>query len=481
MYLGIDLGTSSVKTIVIDAEQQLLGSASAALTVSRPAETWAEQNPAEWIAACVSCLSTLHRDLPDALAAVKGIGLSGHMHGATLLDANDEVLRPCILWNDSRSSSQAQALDTQRNRELTGNITFPGFTSPKLGWVRENEPTVFEKVRKVLLPKDYIRLWLTGEHVAEMSDASGTGWLDVSGRCWSDELLAQTHLDVGNMPRLIEGTEVSGIVRERIRTQFGLPNNVKVAGGAGDNAASACGVGVVNPGKAFLSLGTSGVLFAANDAFRPNPESAIHTFCHALPHSWHQMGVILAATDSLNWWSKVTGLTPTELTADLQDCDANSTPLFLPYLGGERTPHNDAAIRGSFIGCSHNSDRASMTRAVLQGVAFAFKDSLDALSRAGTNLQSASVLGGGASSALWLQILADTLDMPLELIRDANLGASFGAARLGLIAAEDAHPADVCSAPERLSTIQPRPAERSRLQDAHERYKNAYKAIKSID
>jgi len=466
MYLGIDLGTSSVKTIIIDAEQQVLGSATSPLKVNRPHEAWAEQDPDDWIVACSHCLSSLRQQHADAIAAVKGIGLSGHMHGATLLDENDAVLRPCILWNDTRSAAQAQALDTERNRALTGNITFPG-------------SEIFNKVRKVLLPKDYLRLWLTGEYVAEMSDAAGTGWLDVEQRCWSDELLSGTQLDRDTMPRLIEGTESSGVVLESIATQFALPKRVTVAGGAGDNAASACGVGVVSPGNAFLSLGTSGVLFAANDSFSPNAASAVHTFCHALPDTWHQMGVILAATDSLNWWSNITGLSPAELTAELSVNDSSTELIFLPYLGGERTPHNDADIRGSFIGFSHSSDRSTLTRSVLQGVAYAFRDSLEALSKAGTQLQSATVIGGGSESGEWLQLLANSLNIPLNIIQGANLGASFGAARLGLIAAESEEPHKICTNPALLRTIEPA-NNTAQVEDGYQRYRAAYGAIKSM-
>lgn len=480
MYLGIDLGTSSVKVVLIDQEQQVLGSSSASLEVNRPNEAWSEQNPAEWISATSACLSELGAQFQTEFKSVAGIGLSGHMHGATLLDQQNQVIRPCILWNDTRSAKQAEALDTEKTRELTGNITFPGFTSPKLLWVKENEPELFEKVAKVLLPKDYLRWWLTGEHVAEMSDASGTGWLNVAERNWSTELLSQTDLDVACMPRLVEGTEISGTIRPDISTTFGLPKAVPVAGGAGDNAASACGVGIVSPGNAFLSLGTSGVLFASNDSYRPNPASAVHTFCHALPDTWHQMGVILAATDSLNWWSRLTGKSPEELTKNLTHSDKQGEALFLPYLGGERTPHNDALARGTFLGLGHSSDLSAMTHAVLQGVSFAFRDCVNALDDAGTSLDRATVIGGGSQSAYWLQMLADTLDIPLDVTGDGNLGASLGAARLGLIAAESVNPVDVCTAPTIQAVYEPDNSNQRDLDADYQRYKKAYAALKQI-
>src|SRR5690606_39275242 len=260
----------------------------------------------------------LKTEHPAELTAVRGVGLSGQMHGATLLDAADRPLRPCILWNDTRSHAEAAALDADPCfRKITGNIVFPGFTAPKLVWVKENEPAIFSAIARVLLPKDYLRLWLAGEHISEMSDSAGTAWLDVANRRWSDDLLAATGMTEAQMPRLVEGTEPAGFLRRELAARWGMGGEIVIAGGAGDNAASACGAGTVKPGTAFVSLGTSGVLFAANDAYRPNPQSAVHAFCHALPQTWHQMGVILSATDSLNWLCGITGKTAAELTAEL--------------------------------------------------------------------------------------------------------------------------------------------------------------------
>ena len=253
--------------------------------------------------------------MAHALKRVRGIGLSGHMHGATLLDKQDRALRPCILWNDTRSHAEAHELDSQPLfRELTGNIVFPGFTAPKLLWVARNEPDIFAKIRWVLLPKDYLRHWLTGEHTSEMSDAAGTSWLDTGKRAWDARLLEATGLGLEHMPNLVEGTDVSGTLRPELAARWGMEPGVVVAGGAGDNAASACGIGAVAPGTAFVSLGTSGVLFASNERYLPNPDSAVHAFCHAVPNTWHQMGVILSATDSLNWLANLTGRDAAALT-----------------------------------------------------------------------------------------------------------------------------------------------------------------------
>jgi len=481
MYLGIDLGTSSVKTVLMDEQQNIIASCTANMTQSRPADGWSEQDPASWINGLETTLVQLHSDHPKQMSAVRGIGLSGHMHGATLLDKSDQVLRPCILWNDTRSHAEAAQLDTPDSRKRCGNILFPGFTAPKLAWVAKHEPQLFKQVNKVLLPKDYARLWLTGEHVSEMSDAAGTGWLDVGKRSWSDELLKATHLTKQHMPSLVEGTAVSGTLRKTLATRFGMSHTVVVAGGAGDNAASACGMGTVSPGNAFLSLGTSGVLFAANDSFQPNAESAVHAFCHALPETWHQMGVILAATDSLNWLSGVIGQSPEQLTAALTTSDVvPSEIIFLPYLGGERTPHNDAAARGVFLGLSHNTDTCALTHAVLQGVAFAFRDCQQALSMAGTSLDSAYAIGGGSQSLYWLQLIASALNLPLHTTQDGDFGAGLGAARLGMIAADSANPTQVCSTPPIKQTIEPQTSLHDDFSQQFERYQQGYKAIQSL-
>ena len=258
MYLGIDLGTSSAKSVLMDDDQKIIASHSAPVSISRPHDGWSEQNPAHWIQAIETTLTALSESHARELSAVIGIGLSGHMHGATLLDAHDQVIRPCMLWNDTRSQVQATRLDTDQSRDLSGNILFPGFTAPKVAWVADNEPANFEKIAKVLLPKDYVRLWLTGEHVAEMSDAAGTGWLDVGSRCWSNTLLQACNLQQSQMPALVEGTAVSGTLRAELAQQYGMTASVVVAGGAGDNAASACGMGTVKPGSAFISLGYIG-------------------------------------------------------------------------------------------------------------------------------------------------------------------------------------------------------------------------------
>ena len=480
MYLGIDLGTSGVKALLIDGDQRVVGTGHGELDVTRPHPGWSEQDPAHWIRATEEAIGALKASHARDLASVRGVGLSGQMHGATLIDDSDAVLRPCILWNDTRSFAEAAALDARPEfRSLTGNIVFPGFTAPKLAWVRKHEPEIFARIRRVLLPKDYLRLWLTGEYISEMSDSAGTAWLDVARRAWAPALLDATGMREDQMPALVEGTRPGGMLRGELAARWGMAGSVTVAGGAGDNAASACGMGTVKPGSAFVSLGTSGVLFAANASYLPNPQSAVHTFCHALPGAWHQMGVILSATDSLNWLSEVTGRSAADLTGELgDDLRAPGSVTFLPYLSGERTPHNDAAIRGSFTGLGHESGRAELTQAVVEGVSFAFRDSLEALRAAGTTLSRVTAIGGGSRSRYWLKSVATALGVPVDIPADGDFGAAFGAARLGLIAAEGADPLTVCTPPATAETVAPDARLAEAYGEAYSRYRSLYPAIR---
>ena len=477
MYIGLDLGTSGLKGVLIDGDQQVLAEATAPLTVQRPHEGWSEQSPADWIAAAEAVLDKL---AVRGLAGVKGLGLSGQMHGATLLDAKDEVLRPSILWNDTRAHLEARELDDDPMfRRLTGNIVFPGFTAPKLLWVERHEPALRAKVAKVLLPKDYLRLWLTGEHVAEMSDATGTSWLDTGARDWSDDLLAATGLSRAQMPRLVEGSAVSGTLRDALAARWGLPKGVVVAGGGGDNAASGVGVGVVRAGEAFVSLGTSGVLFAANDGYQPDPATAVHTFCHALPDTWHQMGVILAATDALNWYARLVGADAATLTSELGALQSPGKTSFLPYLGGERTPLNSASVRGAFTGLEHATDRAAATRAVLEGVTFAIRDCRDALAATGTRLETLLAVGGGSRSDYWLRAIATALDVPISVPVAGDFGGAFGAARLALMAATGAG-AEIATLPKISRVVAPDAALTAAFDAGHARFRAAQTALKDL-
>lgn len=478
MYLGLDLGTSGLKGLVIDDRGAVVAEAAVPLQVSRPAHGWSEQDPGDWIDAADKVLRALSSQVD--MGGIAGIGLSGQMHGATALDASDAVLRPCILWNDTRASAQADRLDADpRFRTISGNIVFPGFTAPKLVWMAEEEPDLFAQVAKVLLPKDYLRLWLTGAHVAEMSDAAGTSWLDVGARAWSEDLLAATGLGREHMPTLVEGSAPSGGLRATIAQEFGLRAGIPVAGGAGDNAATAIGLGISRAGQGFVSLGTSGVLFAATDGYAPAPETAVHTFCHALPDTWHQMGVILAATDALNWFAGIAGATAVDLTRDLGDLQAPGRTVFLPYLGGERTPLNNAAIRGAFTGLQHATDRAAATRAVMEGVVFALVDCAQALAATGTQIDTLLAAGGGTRSDYWLSALATALDLPIQVPEAGDHGAALGAARLGLMAATGAGP-EAMPLPPIARSFEPDTNTIQAFRDGYARYRKAQAAIQEL-
>jgi xylulokinase len=455
LYLGIDIGTSSVKAVLLDDRGSVVAQAAEALEVSRPLPGFSEQDPDSWWQATVKAVRALP---PAQRALVQGVGLSGQMHGATLLDSQDRPLRAAILWNDGRSAAECLELERREpaSRAITGNIIMPGFTAPKLLWVSRHEPEIFRRISCVLLPKDYVRLKLTGEKVSDMSDASGTAWLDVGKRDWSDALLSATGLTRAHMPRLVEGTSPSGMLMPAVAEQLQM-SPVVVAGGGGDNAASAAGLGVVLPGQGFLSLGTSGVLFVATDRFRPNPDRAAHAFCHCLPNRWHQMSVMLSAGSALDWVAGVTG--GSDLPRLVEAAQARGlnrhSPFFLPYLSGERTPHNDPHSRGVFFGITSDTTAADLVGAVLEGVAHAFADGLAVLLEKGGSIGDITVTGGGARLPYWGKLLAAALDRPLTYRVGSELGAALGAARLGRVASTGERPEEICTPPPIQAVVQP--------------------------
>lgn len=482
MFLGIDIGTSGVKAIIMAETGAILAQATAPLTVSRPHPLWSEQDPAHWWAATDAAVLALPAQLRAGVAA---IGLAGQMHGATLLGADDRVLRPAILWNDGRAFAECAALEAALPalRAIAGNIAMPGFTAPKLAWVRTHEPEVFARIRTVLLPKDHVRLAMTGEKASDMSDSAGTLWLDVARRDWSDDLLGATGLHRGHMPRLLEGTAVSGQLRPAVAARWGM-RPVPVAAGAGDNAAGAIGVGVVagqadGRGDALLSLGTSGVIFVATDRFRPNPAGAVHAFCHCLPGVWHQMSVHLSAASCLDWAATLAGMDVPGLLAAAETATAGPE-LFLPYLSGERTPHNDPHVRGAFLGLSHDTSPARLARAVLEGVAFAHADGLAALQAAGTRIDALSVIGGGARSRFWGRIIAAALGVRLDYLDGGEVGPALGAARLAQLAATGASPATVCTRPPVRDSVLPDAALSDQLAPRLARFRAAYPLISQL-
>lgn len=474
MWLGIDLGTSGVKAVIIDERGAVVDQGVAPLFVSRPQPLWSEQDPEEWWTATGAAVRAL---TPALRRRVRAIGLAGQMHGATLLGNDHEPLRPAILWNDGRSGEECAELEERfpHARTITGNLAMPGFTAPKLIWMRKREPALFGRVCKVLLPKDYLRLKMTGEFASDMSDSAGTLWLDVARRRWSEGLLAACDLGLDHMPALCEGPEVTGRLRPEVAAAWGMENTPVVAGG-GDNAAGAVGVGVVRDGDAVLSLGTSGVIFVATKEFQSNPDKAVHAFCHCLPNMWHQMSVHLSAASCVGWVMRITGARDAEeVFARAELAGPGSGPeLFLPYLSGERTPHNDPHARGAFLELDHDTDAGRLCEAVLEGVAFALADGADALREAGGTLSQISVIGGGARSSYWGRILAASLDAQLVYHQDGEVGPALGAARLARLS-EDGEASDmVCAQPPVSRVIQPDPKLRGLLADKRERFLNAY-------
>lgn len=458
MYLGIDLGTSAVKTVLVDSAQRVIASESRPLTTASPLSGYCEQDPAQWVDATFATLDALKATHASALAVVEGIGLSGQMHGATLLDASARPLRPCILWNDGRSVAECRILEQRwpALRATTGNKAMPGFTAPKLLWIAMHEPEVFAATKLVLLPKAYLRLVLTGEAVEDVSDASGSLWLDAARRDWSDAALAATGLSRDHMPRLVEGCAPAATLRSELAQRWGMIRRPIFAGGAGDNPAGAVGIGAIGAGTAFISLGTSGALLVPTNRMAANPDRGVHTFCHAIPAMWIQAGAILSAASCLAWISRLFGIAEAELLAPLGSRPQLPSPVsFLPYLAGERTPHDDPVVRGMLDGLSHGTDREAIVQAVLEGVAFALADCRDVLADAGIGIAEADAIGGGSRSRFWLAVLASVLNVPIHRFAEGETGAAFGAARLGRLAVTGEAIDTVCTPPRRIETFEP--------------------------
>ena len=477
MYLGIDIGTSGAKTLLMRGDGSVVAQETAPLTVSRPHPLWAEQDPEDWWAATDDAVQRLDAKLR---AEVKSIGLSGQMHGAVTLDKADKVLRPAILWNDGRAGPQCVELVEREPRmeEITGNAVFANFTAPKLLWLREEEPDVFAATRTVLLPKDWLRLRISGEKMSEMSDASGTCWLDVGRRAWSPAMLAACGLDETAMPRLIEGSAPSADLSAEVAARWGM-KRVPIAGGGGDNAAGAVGLGVVRPRQTFLSLGTSGVVFTVTDGFRPDPASGVHAFAHAVPDTWHRMSVMLSAASCLDWAAKLTGAADVSaLLKRAGEADERSDVIFLPYLSGERTPHADPDARGVLFGMTNATGPAEIARAVLEGVAMGLRDGLDALGA--DDIGDIVMAGGGSRSADWGRIIAATLNRPLVWQQDGEIGPALGAARLAQLAVGDGDIATVCAPRAETARIDPDPALVDRMAERQPVYRALYPALRDL-
>jgi xylulokinase len=483
-FLGIDVGTSSVKAILVDENQRLIAEGSASVEVMRPRPMWSEQNPEDWWNAAHAAVGRIRELAASDFLELQAIGLSGQQHSATLLDGHGSVLRPAILWNDGRCGRECAEL-LERIPDFfarASNTTMPGFTAPKLLWVARHEPELFAKVAKVLLPKDYLRYRLSGDYVSDRSDSAGTLWLDIGRRVWDDVLLQGGGMKHSQMPDLVEGSEVSAFLSTEVAALWGLTGRkIPIAGGGGDNASSAVGIGAVSPGDGFLSLGTSGVLFVSTDRLVSLPEWTLHGFCHALPQRWHGMVVALSAASALSWLGALTGhghdvaglIEKAKIFAS-DPTRRDAAPLFLPYLAGERTPHNDPNATAKFDGLRAEHDAGALAYAVLEGVAFALADGLDVLKAASAAPRTCMLVGGGSRSAYWNGLLADVLDLSLDLPEGAEIGAAFGAARLAMLAGGAGTIETVCRKPAIRARFEPDRDNAAALAGRRERYVHMY-------
>lgn len=480
MYLGIDIGTSGAKAVLMDGAGGIAAQADAPLSVNRPRPLWSEQDPDDWWQATQAAVGKLD---PQLRRSVRAIGLSGQMHGATLLGAGDRPLRPAILWNDGRSAAQCAALEAAVPDlpAITGNRAMPGFTAPKLAWVREHEPEIFAATRKVLLPKDYIRLLMTGDYASDLSDSAGTLWLDTGARRWSDTMLAACGLDETAMPALFEGSQPTGALRAEVAAAWGM-DRVPVAAGGGDNAAGAVGIGALGPGEGFVSLGTSGVIFVTDDRYRPNPAGGLHCFCHALPGRWHTMAVILSAASAIDWAAKGCGLAGAPaLIAEAEQRNAPARELFLPYLAGERTPHNDPLATATWFGMTAATDRATLAQAALEGVTLALADGFASLTATGVEVDHLSLIGGGSRSRYWARLIASALGAPMVLRAGGEVGPAYGAARLAALAAGGGPAEAVCTKPPEIARIEPEPRWEDHFARQRPRFAALYAALAPLN
>ena len=488
-FLGIDASTTGVKALLVDRAGDVVGSATSELPISTPKPLWSEQDPADWWEGAVHSIRTALQSSGIDGSEVEGIGLTGQMHGLTLLDANGEVLRPAILWNDQRTAAQCDEIRARLGKahliQVTGNDALTGFTAPKILWVQENEPEVYARVAHILLPKDYVRYKLTGGYALDRADGSGTILFDLKARDWSSEVLAALGIPAEWLPRTYEGPDVTGVISAEAARLTGLKEGTPVVAGGGDQAAQAVGVGAVKPGIVALTLGTSGVVFATTGQAFIEPEGRLHAFCHSAPGRWHLMGVMLSAAGSLRWYRDTfaLGMGYDDLLAPAVEVPAGAEGLlFLPYLTGERTPHPDPLARGAFAGLTVRHGMAHMTRAVLEGVAFGLRDSFELIKSAGlSSIDQVRVSGGGARSPLWRQILADVFDAELVTVNTTE-GAAYGAALLagvGVGAWADVDSACQANVRQTGSTL-PARGQVETYEKVYGLYRRLYPALKEI-
>ncbi|WP_158813568.1 xylulokinase [Methylocapsa sp. S129] len=481
-FLGVDCGTSGLKAVLVDDDERILGASTQNYRPANPHPLWSEQNPDDWRDAMFAAMAALAREAPAAMRAVAAIGFSGQMHSAVLLDEADRPLRPAILHNDTRAFAEAREL-AERHPELaaiTGVKPMAGFTAPKLIWLRRHEPEAFARIRCILLPKDYLRFCLTSEKRTDMSDAAGTWWLDEARRQWSPAALDASGVDIALMPPLVEGSQAAGLLRDEIADRFGMPRRIIVAAGGGDAAVGALGIGAVRPGASFVSLGTSVQLIVASDRYSPAPELLVHSFAHALPARWYRMAAMLNGAGALAFVARLLGSSPAELEREAaQDYRGPGELLCLPYLSGERTPHDDPHARGVFFGLSHATTRVDLARATMEGVALTLVDARDCVESGAARIGAVGLIGGGAKSALWTRMIASALERTVVRYRDGETGPAFGAARLARLAATGEAPEDLCKAPDIADVTEPDPALAAAFKPRIERFRSLYRALKS--
>jgi xylulokinase len=481
--LGVDAGTSALKAIIVDERQSIVAEASVPLRTSVPRPGWSEQDPQDWWDALEEAVGRLRSRRPEALAQVRALGLSGQMHAAVLVEASGAPIRSAILWNDGRAVAECAELhaavpDLAR---IAGVIAMPGLTAPKLLWLARHEPQSVGRAWKLLGAKDFLRLRLTGEAVTDMSDAAGTLWLDEAARGWSGPVVAASGLEPAQLPNLAEATATTGALRQPLAKSWGIDGPVVVAGGAGDVAAAAVGIGAVEDGDAFVSIGTSAQFFRADSAYRPQPETLLHAFAHALPQRWFRMAAMLNGANCLDLAARLVG--ETDIARLLERTEAGfrgpSRLLFLPYLSGERTPRNDPLARGVYFGLDATTEPTDLVQATLEGVAFSLREAQELFGATGVAPGAIPVVGGGARSRFWMQLLANVLGRPVERYAGSDKGPAFGAARLARIALTGEEPAAICTKPPVEDTFDPDPALTAAYAERFERYRSLYRALKA--
>lgn len=481
MYLGIDLGTSSLKTILTDADFNVLASASTRLETSSLHRGWSEQHPDMWWDVLRSTLGALSAKGEARLQDVTAIGLSGQMHGAVLLDQKGRVLRPAILWNDSRSTAQCALLRGSHSHlsQIAGVDPMPGFTAPKLPWIKREEPEVFEQISQVLLPKDYLGFRLHGHYVTDPTDAAGTWWFDQGKRRWSEALCDATDTELNWLPEVRSGSDIAGALLPDIARKLGLSAGIPVAVGAGDAAAGAIAMGAVKTGTGFISLGTSGQLFVASDTFDAPQNRTVHAYAHTLNMSWFQMAAMLNGARPLDWFASVSHSDVPTLLTEADVVATDRIPIFLPYLTGERTPHGDAAIRGAFYGLEDETSRGKMTRSIVDAIAYSFADAMDAFADNTAMPDPLLAIGGGAQSDLLLQTIADVTDCTVARTSDANLGPAIGACKLAAMSI-GALARDELIAPPEGQRFEPNPQAKGRHEKRLRAYRGLYARLQSF-